>query len=167
MKRLNKSGIEKVVAYIGEDRCRHTSFDGHGDLLFGSLSIDEVQMLNNINVKLENVGGGLHRVFLEQEDAIDSVEGQSETGGEQERLTSPSKPESSEQQEATPDTRDLKDMAAELVPFLNEIFPTKEEVNQAMEKMKGQMVDPEEMIDNLTLQMKSLKKQSREMDTVG
>ena len=169
MKRLNKTGIQKVVDYIGEDRCRHTSFVGHGDLLFGALSIDEIKKLDGINVKLENVGGGLHRVFLEDDGVEVSRKSNTsaEVEGDQERIVEPKRTERPEDREVSKDPRDLKNLAIELAPILQEIFPTKDDVNQALETMKGQMIDPEEMMDNLRVQMKSLKKQSREMDKVG
>lgn len=147
---LNESGINKVVNYLGDDHCKYVRMNGR-DLLLGIFSEDDIKKLNDINVELKCIGGGLHEVMLEQEE-LDSLEVNNKDDMELDRDIS---------------QEEVKKLANMLMPYIERAFPTKEEVNDVIEKLTAQMIDPDEMIDGLKKQIKRIKKQSRADDEVG
>lgn len=149
---LNESGINKVVKYIGEDYCKYAFINGR-DLLLGIFNEEDITKLQQLGVTLKNIGGGFHEVILEDMDAT-SVEGEDEVqdqGQGQEGMT----------------PQDVKQLANALIPYLQQAFPSKDEINDVIGNLQAQMIDPDEMIDGLKMQIRRVKKQSREHDEVG
>lgn len=147
-KRLNKSGVHKVIKYLGEDRFTNKNINGMGDLLLGSFNEEDVSKINDIDIMVEHIGAGLHKVYHinEQDDEYidDKGDGQSTNVSDA-----------------------LKKHAEDLIPVLSNVFPTKDEVEDALNSLKAQMIDPEEMINMLKLQIQSIKKQSGPSDEIG
>jgi hypothetical protein len=59
------------------------------------------------------------------------------------------------------------DLLLKMLPRLREIFPTKDEVNAALNKLKSTGIDPDEVVDGLEGQIEFIKKQSRSTDKIG
>lgn len=152
---LNESGINKVVKYIGEDYCKYAFINGR-DLLLGIFNEEDVTKLQQLGITLNNIGGGFHEVILEREMDATSVEGEDEDQGQG---------QGQGQEGMTP--QDVKQLANALIPYLQQAFPSKDEINDVIGNLQAQMIDPDEMIDGLKMQIRRVKKQSRENDEVG
>jgi hypothetical protein len=150
---LNESGINKVVDYIGKDLCKYVSVnDRH--LLLGMFNNSDITKLENVGIKLNSIGGGLHEVIFEDSTELDSTELDS---------TEPTAPVA---KQAINDD-ELKQIADMMLPMLRQIFPTKDEVNEIINKLQAQTIDPDEMVDGLKMQIKRIDKQSKATDEVG
>lgn len=148
---LNESGINKVVEYIGEEFCKYVHInDRH--LMLGIFNDEDKVKLEDIGIKLNNIGGGLHEVILEKAE-IDSTEIEN---------IDPEQPI-----QPGMDDKDIKQLANMLLPILRQAFPTKDEVNDIIHQLQSQAIDPEEMVDGLKMQIRRINKQSRANDEVG
>lgn len=146
--KLNKSGILKIVKYIGEDKCKYIYDDGR-HLLAGNFTEDDKNKISDVGIVLNEIFGN---VLYEAE--LDSTEVEPEIEAE--------KPENN-----IPDERDYAELAKELIPHLIAVFPTKEELNQVLNNLQGRSIDPDEMIDGLKSQIRRIEKNSRASDEVG
>lgn len=153
MKKLNKNGIYKIIEYVSSG-VKYVS-DGSRHMMVGLVSENDKKALKDINVILTVVEDLTLKEDLKDnvilyEAELDDTEVQDETNNEEKV-----------------DDFDIRNVAKELIPILSEFFPSKEEVNAALNDLKAQMIDPNEMIDGLKMQMQRIKKQSRETDEVG
>jgi len=149
---LNESGITKVVNYIGEDCCKYVCINNR-HLLLGVFSESDVNKLKGIGIKLNNIGGGLHEAILEEPE-IDSI-------------TVDGDDDAKNMNQSEISDKEVKQLADMLMPILKQAFPTKDEINNVLQQLQAQAIDPEEMIDGLKMQIKRIKKQSRTHDEVG
>lgn len=147
---LNRSGIEKLVSYIGEDHCKYVNLNGR-HLILGMFTESDINNLKDIGVSLNHIGSMLHEADL------DSVE------VDQTASRTPTQPDQPEQ----PTDEEIKQLAKALMPYLAMAFPTKAEMNDVLQDLTAQSIDPEEMINGLKNQIRSIKKQSRTNDEVG
>ncbi|MBD3354084.1 MAG: hypothetical protein GF364_21560 [Candidatus Lokiarchaeota archaeon] len=163
MKRLNKKGINKIITVL-EGQYNSVSINKVGDLLVGELSDKDMQIMKDSNVVAENVGENHHSLFYE--DA--PIETEDETMDDQQEIVEPVDPISPNTEESERmSTTDIRNMLDQLVPELRKFFPTKEEINQALNDLAKQMIDPEEWKEILNKVGTKINKQSRPDDEIG
>ena len=134
-RRLNRDGIAKVLEYLGNDGYSNGDVDGLGSVIKGVITSEDIDRLKHEGIITEHVGLDLHKVFHLCEDDDQPIENRADI--------------------------EIPDNMEEMVSLLSSRFPTREEVNDALQRLKDSMIDPEEMLNNLKIQMKSLKKQAR------
>lgn len=152
MKKLNKNGIQKAMAYLGHQSLTESV---ENDVYSGLLSMRDIANLAKIDVLTEKVDGGYHFHLMEQDD-LDDV-------GNEGEVREPQSPDEAGSAVKEMDRKTLEQMVVQL----SEFFPTKEEINQTLNDFKASMIDPEEWIDILNMQKKMLGKSSKSTDTVG
>jgi len=152
MKVLNRRGIVKVIKYLGEDRFTVSTSNGI-NCIFGNVTKEDKDKLDEIGVRLYSCSDD----NMLSEAVLDDTEVESDQ-------------ESSDNNEiGNSDINDSKarDLAKSIIPYLKEYFPSKDEINDILEKFRAQSIDPEEMINGLKMQIRRIKKHSKENDEIG
>lgn len=147
MNKLNKSGIDKLVTYLGEDKCKHVNIGG-SDLIEGKFCDYDIKMIADVGVSLNKVYNNLYEAVLDDVE-VDNNEDGVETS------------------DIEVDNDNIGGLVKSIMPYLDRYFVTRDEVNDALNNLKAQMIDPNEMIDGLKMQIKRIKNQSRENDEIG
>jgi hypothetical protein len=139
MKMLNKSGVKKLNDYINITYGK--VFEAHDDVLVGPKSDEVFEDLKKHGIIIEEVvksesNSGLYRVMVED-------------------MPTPTVPEpvvakasQVDAVDATGDKEDVekvKNLAKQLMPYFAPHFATKSEINDALNVLRTQLIDPEEL----------------------
>jgi len=137
MKRqLNESGIQKIADYLGMDI--DLTIDESGAIVNFAVDASILRKLSDIGVVVEGKRDGF--VLLHEQDDLEIADEQDQ-----------------EQMDKEMDDQKVQQLAERLVPYLSEVFPSKEEINKTLNDLKDELITPDELIDNLKSQIRSVR----------
>ncbi len=138
MKMLNKNGVKKLNDYINSVYGK--VFEAHDDILTGPKSDKVFEDLKKHGIIFEQVvesndSNGPYRVMVEEMPG--SSVAPIDAG---KSAVVPSSTETDYD-----DDKKLKSLVSKILPYLAQHFPNKEEVNNALNDLRGQLIDPAEL----------------------
>lgn len=134
MKILNENGVKKLNDYI-----RSTYGDVlqiHENKLFGSISDKASTELKNHGITFEEVEPGISYRVIVEDTPVSTIAPLETTKS----AVTPSTTNVDYE-----DEKKMKELISRIIPHLNNHFPTKEEVNNALNDLRGQLIDPEKL----------------------
>lgn len=155
MKIINKNGLNKIVKCLKENKLSNSDFyiveKDDKTILIHEFNEQELEALktNKISLIKESVG---HILVSEQTDTLEQTTAPTDVTPESEL---------GKTEKTTFTDEQINDLVQQIIPKLNETFPSKEQVTTAINKVQSNMVDSEEWLDNLKVLSRRIKKDSR------
>lgn len=161
MRRLNQKGLAKVIPLL------KGQYTIDGNIIVGKINLQDHRALLDVNIIVERIGDDRYYLLHEQEIAIEPGT-EDPVLDKQQNITQPKQPiDTIDGEERKLNPTDIRALLTQIVPHLQHYFPTKDEVNAALNDLKANMIDPEEWIEMFKGMGKKIKKQSRPDDEVG